>query len=182
MNNNENLLIEQNNNGEKQKKKRQRLTFEVKLELMKLIKRYLAIGLTYQEMQEKIKQEKGIKLAMGTLFKFILSAKEDIISSNEAARIFLERYEKRRYIEREAIILYNQVKSGGDQNLIIKTLDLLSKTQEATDNYLSRFNLIPAVPLRQELELKPKLPLHQLIDALIEIEKKIELHEIEKKS
>lgn len=164
--------------------KRKRYTIEKKLEIMKEVKRFVALGLSYSEMTEQL-EKKGYKVSTGSLFKYVLRAKDDILSTEEAARIWLERMEKKKMLAREAMKLLGEYKEErkserkeiaergrGTPKFTIKDEMVILKQvcdiERELDDFLSRANLLAAVPSRTELEVKPKLTTKELVDYLKE--------------
>jgi len=155
------------NKGER---KRMYYTVEQKMEMMKHIRRYLVTGMTYREMKADL-EKKGFRLAQGSLFNIILEMKEEMASWQDGWRVVVERIEKQKYLEREALALYNQIKEDRHSTLQERMLAmrLLSQIQNETHEFISRFNLLPAIPVRSDgASTAGKIPVDQLVCALIE--------------
>lgn len=166
----------------KNKQKRNYLSLEKKFEIMKRLKRYLAVDMDYYTMQEQIQKEFNIKISVGALWKMVSRVKEDLISTHEAWRIISVRVEKKKQLEQEALRLYSEAyklfeneKKEEEPNQTIMAhrlkdaayaLKILKEVQDSAENFLSRFNLLPAMPVRQEIEVRPKIDTYQLIDIL----------------
>jgi len=154
---------------QKQRQLRHYYSADQKMEIMKHVRRYLIVGMRYIDMRDDL-AKKGFKLAQGTLFNIILEMKDEMASWQDAWRIAVERIEKQKYLEREALALYEQIKNDprGDVHDRMLALRLLSQVQNETHEFISRFNLLPAIPVRTDGAGTTKIPVDQLIQALVD--------------
>lgn len=88
--------------------RRRYFSLEQRMQMMKLVKRYVSLDYSYDDMQQALMKE-GFKVSVGTLFKFVLQAKEALISAEEANRIMLNLAEQRRRIRSEMFRIFREM-------------------------------------------------------------------------
>ena len=134
-----------------------------KIEVRKLIRRLVSLGYDYRDIQEEL-QKRGYRYRDATVKKMMWEIRQELLSMEEAWRIIVERIEKKKFIEREALKNYKRALETDDIKEINRALRLLKEVSREVEDFLSRFNLMPAIPIRQEVDVIPKIDFFQLID------------------
>jgi endo-1,4-beta-mannosidase len=134
--------------------------------IYKNLKTYLLKSYTLEEIRLKL-IDIGYNLSKDVIIDLITEIRMEQFDKEELKKLIIERLEKRKFAEREALIIYNTTVKEGDTKAQIQALKLLIEAQDKTDEFLTRFNIMPAVPQRTVLESDQKIDTKALIELLI---------------